>query len=252
MNLRLLLLSLLWLGMACLRADPPSDPTPPETNPQVILDHYRQVLTRPEFIETQEPDANSRMKEWLSLWFLRLGAQLGQFKYASRMPAFESMLMTVLAALSITAVLYTMVRLTRRRGALDQQPISASTGPKTFRPPESYDQEIEQALRARDWHAAWLAGWRQFLSRLELRQLVEADRTRTNREYLAQLRARTIPGPALALLNRMVDAYDRFIYARHPISEPDWTLFHEQIGEATLLLHLEDRRTAPQKPSGDA
>ena len=42
----------------------------------------------------------------------------------------------------------------------------------------------------------------------------------------------------------MVDAYDRFIYGRTAIGEPDWNRFHQQIDEAGLLLHLDDKTAA--------
>ena len=108
------------------------------------------------------------------------------------------------------------------------------------------------AVASGDWHAAWLAAWRQFLSRLEYRNLVGADRTRTNREYLAQLRTKSLPGSALALLTVMVDAYDNFIYGRKPIGEREWDLFHRQIDEAGLMLHLEDKRPGTPANRGES
>ena len=244
--------AILLLGMAsshgevaAAAASPPAS-SPAITDPAQVAERYRQVLTRPQFQEYEEPAVNTRLKDWLSQWFRRLGAKIGDFKYASRMPAFESLLMTVLVAFSTAVLLYIMVRLTRRRGGMDPEPDPGAPGQKTFRAPEFYDQEIQHAVGAGDWHAAWLAAWRQFLSRLEHRQLVVADRSRTNREYLAQLRGKPLPGSAFALLTGMVDAYDRFIYGRKSIGQPDWDLFHRHIDEAALLLHLEEKRTAGQ------
>jgi hypothetical protein len=135
---------------------------------------------------------------------------------------------------------------------MEPDPAFGIAGPKTFQPPEFYELEIQQAIRAGDWHTAWLAGWRQFLSRLEKGQLVEADRTRTNREYLAQLRAQSLPTSAFALLTGMVDAYDRFIYGRQSIAKPDWDHFYRQINEAALLLHLDEKIAPPQAREGRA
>ncbi len=118
----------------------------------------------------------------------------------------------------------------------------APPGELKLHAPEFYEEEISRAVAAHDWHAAWLAAWRQFLSRLERRSLVEADRTRTNREYLSQLRGQPLPATALALLVAMVDAYDRSIYGHAAIGEAEWNQFHHQIEEAALLLHLDDRR----------
>ena len=241
----LILAALLLLGMMTLRADD-SAATTPITDPALVSQHYHEVLTQPQFQEIVEPSVNTRIEDWLSQWFKRLGAQFGEFKYASRMPAFESLLMTLLVVFSISILLYIMLRLTRRRGRMEAESADGIPDQKIFRLPEFYDEEIDRAIRAGDWHTAWLAAWRQFLSRLEHRHLVDADRTRTNREYLAQLRGKPLPASALALLNGMVDAYDRFIYGRKSIGQPDWDLFHRHIDEAALLLHLEEKRTAGQ------
>jgi hypothetical protein len=208
-----------------------------------VSHHYREVLAQPQFRQSAETAIDTRFEDWLSQWFNRLGKGIGDFKYANSMPAFESLLMTVLVVFSIAVIIYIMVRLTRGRDGMDPEPTAESPGQKLFHSPEFYDEEISRAVQARDWHAAWLASWRQFLSRLEHRNLVEADRTRTNREYLAQLRGKPLPAPALALLNGMVDAYDRFIYGRKSISESEWTSFHGQIDEAALLLHLSDAKS---------
>jgi hypothetical protein len=249
------LAGILLLGIAVLRGETPAAnspapaPSAPITDPAQVAEYYRQVLARPQFQETEEPAVNAQLKDWLSQWFNRFGATIGNFNYASRMPAFESLLMTVLAVFSTAVLLYIMVRLTRRRTGLETERNAGPPGQKVFRAPEFYDDEIRAAVRSGDWQAAWLSAWRQFLSRLEHRQWVEADRTRTNREYLAQLGRKPLPGSALALLTGMVDAYDRFIYGRRPIGEPDWDLFRRQLDEAGLLLHLEEKRkTAPARP----
>jgi hypothetical protein len=227
--------------------EPPGLPTPastapaPVTNPAAVVEHYREVMARPEFQDNGKIPVRTKLETYLAQWFKRLGSTIGEFKYATRMPAFESMLMSVLVVVCVAALLYIMVRLTRRRGRMDMNSEERVPHPKTFRPPESYDEEIQEAIRDSNWHAAWLGAWRQFLSRLENRHLVEADRTRTNREYLAQLRGQSLPASAVTLLTSLVDAYDRFIYGRKSIAEPDWTLFHHQIEQAGLLLHLEDK-----------
>jgi hypothetical protein len=243
-----LLLSIAISGLRAEGGDPveaPRDSTPPPiTDPAQIHRHLQEVLSQPEFHETEDGTINTRFEDWLSQWFNRLGKGIGDFKYSSSMPAFESLLMTLLVILSIAVIVYIMVRLTRRRGGMEPEPSTGTTGLKVFRPPEFYDKEIAQAISTGDWHAAWLASWRQFLSRLEHRNLVDADRTRTNREYLAQLRGKPLPASALVLLNALVDSYDRFIYGRKSILEPDWNSFHQQIDEAALLLHLSDAKAS--------
>jgi hypothetical protein len=236
------LICALSLAVAPLYAD---NAPAPVTDPALVAQHFRQVAARPEFADSPDSSLNPQLEDLLSAWFQSLGKKIGDFKYTSRMPAFESMLMSLLVVFSLAILGYIVMRLTRRRSWAwrdDAEP--PAPGEKKLRAPEFYDEEIQQAVKARDWHTAWLASWRQFLSRLERRSLVEADRTRTNREYLGQLRAQPLPATALALLIGMVDAYDRFIYGRAAIGESEWNHFHQQIEEAALLLHLDDRRTA--------
>lgn len=236
---------ILLLGTNSLRADTAPAPI---TDPVAVRAHYHQVLAQPQYQETDESPIDTRFEDWLSQWFKSLGARFGEFKYATQMPAFESLLMTILVFFSLAGLLYIMARVTRRRSGMEPEPAADSPGAKAFRSPEFYDHEINHALRAGDWHCAWLAAWRQFLSRLEHRHLVEPDRTRTNREYLAQLRERALPGATLTLVTGMVETYDRFIYGRKPISEPDWQRFHGQLDEAALLLNLNVKK--PQLSPG--
>jgi hypothetical protein len=240
----------LLLGMLGLRAD--NSPLPadasPVTDPAQVNAHLHTVLAQPQFQEVAEAPVNTRIEDWLSQWFRSLGARFGEFKYASRMPAFESLLMTVLVAFAIAILIYIMVRLTRRRGRVDFDREEDVADQKTFRLPEDYDGEIVAALGASDWHAAYLAGWRQFLSRLEHRHLVDADRTRTNREYLAQLRGKSLPGGVVPLLIGLVDTYDNFIYGKQTLAESDWVKFRQQANEAALLLHLDDKTSSAVDP----
>ncbi len=244
---RILLLGICLLGpLAIGRADEAvaanDTPAAPVTDPAQVRSHFQEVVQRPEFEEIEENDPNARFADWISQWFTRLGAKFGQFKYANDLPVLTSLLMTLLVVLTVIGLVYIAVRLTRSGGDLNLLESAEPPGPKTFRPPEFYEDEIRLAILARDWHAAWLATWRQFLSRLENRQLVEADRTRTNRDYLAQLTDRSLPASALAVLTRIVDAYDRFIYGHQSIGETDWNQFHQQVNEAALLLNLDERR----------
>jgi hypothetical protein len=221
-------------------APDPAAASAPVTDPAQVAAHFREVVARPEFQETDEPDANARLRGWLSEWFSRLGTEFGKFEYAREMPRVASLLMTLLVVLSIGGILYTLMRLTRRPAEWRDPVMLDPRGEKTLRAPEFYERELREARSAGDWHAAWLASWRQFLSRLEKGHLVEADRSRTNREYLTQLSAKPLPTTAFALLARMVDAYDNFIYGRRAIGEAEWSSFHQQVNEATLLLHLDE------------
>jgi hypothetical protein len=218
----------------------------PVTDAAQVGNHYRAVVLRPEFQDSGDINIDDRLREVLAQWFYQLGEKMSQFKYVSEMSRVASMMLTGMVILCVGGFIYVVARIYRRRGRFDLDEEEAAPGGKIFRAPEFYEKEIRDAVAARDWHTAWLAAWRQFLSRLENRQLVEADRTRTNREYLAQLRERTLPSPALELLTGLVDAYDLFIYGRKPIAEPDWNQFQRQVGEAGLLLHLDHGHPQPE------
>jgi len=238
---RVLILAALLALLAPLRADDNPATAPAVTDPAQVARHFHEVAARPEFADAGDSSANPRLEDLFSEWFKNLGRRIGEFKYASRMPAFESLLMSLLVAFSLAIVAYIMLRLTRGHHWTRREADSPAVDEQTPRAPETYNAEITRAVETRDWHAAWLAAWRQFLSRLERRSLVEADRTRTNREYLGQLRGQALPATSLVLLTAMVDAYDRAIYGRAPIGEAEWNDFHQQIKEAALLLHLDDR-----------
>ncbi len=247
--LRFLPVLFLLLGVLPGAAAAPASEPAPVTDPTHVAEHYHQIVARPEFQESTEPDVNERVRDLLSQWFTRLGAKFGEFKYTQEMPRFASLLMTLLVLLSIVGLLYAVVRLTRRRQEWDLPAEAEDPVQKTFRPPEYYEEELRRTIAAGDWHAAWLVTWRQFLSRLEREHLVEADRSRTNREYLAQLHAHPQTDSAFALLDRTVDAYDRFIYGRRAITEPDWQAFYQEVNEAALMLHLPERPSPAAKPA---
>ena len=210
----------------------------PITDPTKIEDHYRKVLTRPEYAEAEVPDTNAKMHDWLSRFFTRIGEDFQEFSYAEQMPRFATLLMSILVAASLAGLIYVGAKLARGRGKKEIPDMTDNATEKIFRSPEFYEEELHRAIAAGDWHEAWLASWRQFLSRLESGRMVEADRSRTNREYLSQLRAQPLPVAAQTLLPSLVDAYDQFIYGRKPIAEPDWNCFQQQVNEASLMLHL--------------
>jgi hypothetical protein len=224
---------------------PSGDQTGAVTDPRQVAIHYRQTLGEPQYQESAEPEANAWIRSWLSQWFGRLEAEFGQFKYAREMPRFASLIMTLFVLLAFIGLIYILHRLTRGRTSRDLAASGEESSQNSFRPPEYYAEELRQAVAKNDWRGAWQASWRQLLSRLERGRLVEADRSRTNREYLAQLRAQPLPPTAVNLLNVMVDSYDKSIYGCRNIGEPEWTSFQHQADEAALLLHLQDGPPLP-------
>jgi hypothetical protein len=244
------LLLILLLGAAPFWAhgdDQPASSTTPVTDPAVVRQHYEQVLARPEFREPKESAADFHFGDMVTQWLGRLVSQFRDFKYAGQMSGLAWLLVTTMTGLAIVALIYVLVRLSRRKREPADDAAEPPPGKKAFLSPRLYDERLLQAIERRDWHAAWLATWLQFLSRLENRRLVEADRSRTNREYLVQLRAQQLPPSALPLLAGLVDDYDRFIYGLRSIDEPVWRAFRRKIDEAGLMLQLQER--SPSSPA---
>ena len=151
----------------------------------------------------------------------------------------------LVVALTLVAIggtrLHSCPALAPQAGRRPSTGTSRCTSADALLTPRQYEQRLRRALEQSDWHGAWLAAWLQLLARLENRHLVDADRSRTNREYLAQLRGQPLPPAALPLIARLVDDYDRFIYGLRAIDEAGWTAFRERIDEVTLLLNLRER-----------
>jgi hypothetical protein len=213
----------------------------PVTDPALVQQHYREVLNRPEFHETEETINDLRWSDWFSQWVTHLVSSFQDLKYAGQLSTAARVLVVVMTALAIGGLIYLLVRLSRRRRDGEADDAETPAPGRTFLSPLQYEKRLRHAVEKNDWQGAWLAAWLQLLARLENRRLVEADRSRTNREYLAQLREQALPSNALALLTGMVDDYDRFIYGVRPIDEAGWSGFRERIDEVTLMLGLRER-----------
>jgi hypothetical protein len=245
MRCLLFLLATATLALAA-RADD-SAPAPPVTDPVIVQQHYHEVLARPEFRETEETIEDMRWSDWITQWVARLVSRFQDLQYAGQLSTAARVLVFALTALAVIGLLYLLVRLSRRRRDGESDADDTPSPGRTFLSPRQYEERLRQTLENRDWHGAWLAAWLQLLARLENRRLVEADRSRTNREYLAQLRAQSLPPNAVSLLAGMVDDYDRFIYGVRPIDEAGWSGFRERIDAVTLMLGL--RESATEKPA---
>jgi hypothetical protein len=229
----------------------------PVTDPAVVQQHFQAMLARPEFHEQEEAFGNLRWTDWASQWLTHLVSRLQNFRYAGQMSALAWLFVIALTVLALTGLIYVLVRLSRRQRDEAPEEIEPASPGSRLLSPRQYEQRLRGALERRDWHGAWLAAWLQLLARLENRHLVDPDRSRTNREYLAQLRARTfapsalvpatLPPAALPLIARLVDDYDRFIYGLRVIDEPGWGAFRERIDEVTLMLNLRDH--AAEEPA---
>jgi hypothetical protein len=211
-----------------------------DLDPAAISTRYHEILRQPEYQEPTEPDAHAQLRDWLARWFNRVGQDFEHFRYAEEMPRFASMVMTLLGVLAAGTLLYLLVRVGFKKRTADRD-LSPDDAPSRAHGHERGEDDLQRAVTAGDWRRAWLASWREFLHLMERRQLVERDRSRTNHEYLEQLKPGSLPAPALRDIERMVREYDEFIYGDRPVAEDDWKHFQNMAEEAALALHLHEK-----------
>ncbi len=213
------------------------------TDPALVAQHFQQVAARPEFYDAHDTGVNPHLEDLLSEWFQRLGKKMGDFKYASRMPAFESLLMSLLVVLSLAILGYIVFRLTRGRMWTWNE---APSLPRAKRRYARLNTTTKRSRMRLPRATGTRRGSRRGASFSPGSSAAGSSRLTAHAptaSISAKLRDQPLPRPALALLTGIVDAYDRFIYGRAAIGETEWNQFHEQIEEAALLLHLDDKRT---------
>jgi hypothetical protein len=209
--------------------------------PAQVEAHYRQVVQRPEFHETAELESQQTWQDRIAQWLRHFGATFDQFKYAPQMSKLAGMLFSGLTLLALVGVIYVSARLLRRRY---RERMIAPAAATAERPDEITELDLAQVIAQGRWRAAWRIAWKQFLASLEQTGWVAADRSRTNREYLARLDAAELPAAARPLLHELVDRYDAIIYGGQSVTEPEWRAFREEIGRAGLLLNLREVKTS--------
>jgi Domain of unknown function (DUF4129) len=146
-------------------------------------------------------------------------------------------------ALLAIAVLVGAVLLYRRRHAkpsgevvaatpvaLDPLATDASTAAAS--PPDEWLARADELLRAGDARQAVRALYLAGLSLLAHRQLLVPERSKSNRDYLAELRRRGREHPALAeVFLASSNAFERVWYGHHAATAELVTWFHDQHGQ---------------------
>jgi len=148
-------------------------------------------------------------------------------------------LMATILALGVISLLYWGLKLFRLRYALVGPASEKTVGERYYAAPESFEVGIRHAVSAQLWTTALLLSWRQFLTLLERHELVPADRTRTNWEYLAQLQSTSIPAPTRELCYELVRRYDRYIYGAQPVTPEDWAQWNASLYALVRTLKLD-------------
>jgi hypothetical protein len=217
----------------------------PITEPSVLDAHFRQILQQPEFQRPEQADLWERLSEWLIAVFQSLQESFNQFRYARELGNFSTFVMWLVLMLAILAFFYWGFRIWHARRAFFDLPRPQPTGSRFFEAPEIYEPRLDHAVQQRQWNKALRLAWLRFLSLLERREWVFADRTRTNWEYLQQLKQRPDAAPALALLQRLALRYDHHVYGGAPAENGDWTEFSQGLEQAQALLRLAPRPLSP-------
>jgi hypothetical protein len=227
---------LIWAGFAPLGfAQPPETAV---TAPDAVRARYLEELTDPAYHDIAPPGLLERLGDWLAHWMTSLDSAFRNFRYAEQLSRFSAFMMWVILVVGLAAVIYWAARLIRSQRLELDASAPRAVGTRYFSPPESYEPEIERAVLGQDWSTALLFGWRRFLAQLERKELVEADRTRTNWEYLGQLRGKTSHPAAPEILQVLAEQYDRVVYGSAPFGAEDWNRFRRQLDDLTHLLHL--------------
>ncbi|HSI86790.1 MAG TPA: DUF4129 domain-containing protein, partial [Candidatus Methylacidiphilales bacterium] len=178
---------------------------------------------------------------------------LAAFPYAEQLHRFTYFIMWGILVGVFLATGYWVWKVLRMAQLPLDQIRRTAVGTRFFAVPESYDPRINQAVTSGAWGEAVLYRWRKFLSALETRDLVKADRTQTNWEYVNQLLRLGPAEPTRELLLDLAKSYDLFIYGETPLSEPDWKSFREHVDEAEQQLNrMADSRIATAGAAGNA
>lgn len=212
----------------------------PVTQPDVVAAHYQATLAREEFQQQATPDLVSQVSHWILSALQSLQDSLNHYEYSSQLIRFSFALMWLILVLCIASLFYWMYKLFLLRRTFHDETTDRAAGKPYFAAPETFEPEIRQAVTSRSWATALLLSWRRFLAQLERRELVTADRTRTNWEYLAQLQAHhDLPPATRELCRELARAYDRHIYGGETITDEEWTQWEASLHSITRTLRLE-------------
>jgi len=211
----------------------------PVTDPALVQAHYAQVLTATEYQEKPSVDFFSQLNRWFYAFLRSLNESMSEFAYGAQVASLSYFTMCLILLFSFLGIVYWIGKRLLMRTGQDGSRQVRPQGNRYFAPPESFDAEIAQAVAMSDWSTALLWNWRRLLAQLERHELVVADRTQTNWEYLAQLRIRTVPAPATNALSRLARAYDLHIYGRRPLSPSEWHSLSDEFQAAVRHLKLD-------------
>jgi hypothetical protein len=209
------------------------------TDPQRVSEHYANVLSRPEYQQNVEVDYLGQISNWVISFLASLNESMGDFQYAPQIVGLSYIVMWLILLFTGLALVYWIAKWLRHYRAPDIPLREHPEGKRYFATPESFEPQIQEALAMRDWPGALKARWMQFLALMEKHGLVNADRTRTNWEYLAQLERQShIPPQACELSRSLAVDYDLYIYGGRALPETRWKEWSQALDRASRLLKL--------------
>ncbi|PAW78818.1 MAG: hypothetical protein B9S32_05400 [Verrucomicrobia bacterium Tous-C9LFEB] len=236
---RLLFLLIGGLGVMTAPMQGATAETAPITDAVIVADHYRSVLQREEYRQEPSFDFLSQLGHWVVTVLQSLQDSFRHYEYSGQLIRLSYALMGTILALGVISLLYWGLKLFRLRYLLAKPASEKTVGERYYDVPESFEVGIRHAVAAQLWTTALLLSWRQFLSLLERHELVPADRTRTNWEYLEQLQATSIPAPTRELCHELVLRYDRYIYGAQPVTPEDWAQWNASLFALVRTLKLD-------------
>ncbi len=222
--------------------------TAPITDAAAVADHYRAVLQREEYRQEPSFDFLSQLGHWVVAVLQSLQDSFRHYEYSGQLIRLSYALMGTILALGVISLLYWGLKFFRLRYLLARPASEKTVGERYSVAPESLETGIRQAVAAQLWTTALLLSWRQFLTLLERHELVRADRTRTNWEYLAQLQSMSIPTPTRELCQELVRRYDRYIYGGQPVTPEDWAQWNASLYALARTLNLDRPIPASNAP----
>ena len=200
------------------------------------LQKLEQVFEVPPFKSREVPSAWTRF--WSAVgraignFFERLFDQLPQTNFtppATNPAAFGALtpvgwVLLVLGALLILALIVYTLRGVRRTVAAEARVRAEVEEEETITAQEAGDR-AKAAAQAGDYRTATRQLYLSTLLWLEERGLVRYDRSRTNREYLAQLRGK----PTHDTFVPVVETFERVWYGKRPLDAADFEQYEQQI-----------------------
>lgn len=187
-------------------------------------------------------EADTGIRQWLALLGRTVSEWLSQFISDDALSTLSRVSYYLMIALFVAGLVGLGWWYAGRRGRRQGREAVASPpehiGTKLMADPATYHRDAEAHAAAGRYRDAVRALFLMALAQLEDRGLVAYDRTRTNREYLAQLARRRTEARLVEAFRGVTDVYDHVWYGLETCSSDDYASFARDV-DATVALTRE-------------